>query len=86
MKPALALDGLNNWHGSFAAFGLHQGARSQRNITKPTTSLINRAHRKPVYEAIGRRSRDVFPISTGLVVTRLPLPEHGPCRSGQTGA
>jgi len=46
-----------------------------RDITKLTTSLIDRAHRKPVYETIGRRLRDVFPVSTGLIVAGLARPE-----------
>jgi enamine deaminase RidA (YjgF/YER057c/UK114 family) len=54
---------------------LHAAGGSLRDITKLTTSLIDRAHRKPVYEAIGRRLKDVFPVSTGLVVAGLPLPE-----------
>jgi enamine deaminase RidA (YjgF/YER057c/UK114 family) len=54
---------------------LHAAGGSLRDITKLTTSLVDRAHRKPVYEAIGRRLRDVFPVSTGLVVAGLPLPE-----------
>src|SRR5690349_20391001 len=48
---------------------------SLRDITKLTTSLVDRAHRKPVYEAIGQRLRDVFPVSTGLIVAGLALPE-----------
>jgi enamine deaminase RidA (YjgF/YER057c/UK114 family) len=54
---------------------LHAAGGSLRDITKLHTSLVDRAHRKPVYEAIGRRLRDVFPVSTGLVVAGLPLPE-----------
>ena len=45
------------------------------DVTKLTTSLIDRAHRKPVYEAIGQRLHNVFPASTGLIVGGLPLPE-----------
>jgi enamine deaminase RidA (YjgF/YER057c/UK114 family) len=45
------------------------------DVTKLTTTIIDRAHRKPVYDAIGQRLRDVFPVSTGLVVAGLPLPE-----------
>ncbi len=45
------------------------------DITKLTTTIIDRAHRKPVYDVIGLRLRDVFPVSTGLVVAGLPLPE-----------
>jgi enamine deaminase RidA (YjgF/YER057c/UK114 family) len=45
------------------------------DITKLTTAIIDRAHRKPVYDVIGQRLRGVFPVSTGLVVAGLPLPE-----------
>ena len=54
---------------------LQAAGGSLRDITKLTTSLVDRAHRKPVYEAIGQRLRDVFPVSTGLLVAGLPLPE-----------
>jgi enamine deaminase RidA (YjgF/YER057c/UK114 family) len=54
---------------------LQSAGGSLRDITKLTTTLIDRAHRKPVYEAIGLRLRDVFPVGTGLVVAGLPLPE-----------
>jgi enamine deaminase RidA (YjgF/YER057c/UK114 family) len=54
---------------------LQASGGSLSDITKLTTSLVDRAHRKPVYEAIGRRLRDVFPVSTGLLVAGLPLPE-----------
>jgi enamine deaminase RidA (YjgF/YER057c/UK114 family) len=48
---------------------------SLRDITKLTTSLVDRAHRKSVYDTIGRRLKDVFPVSTGLVVAGLARPE-----------
>jgi enamine deaminase RidA (YjgF/YER057c/UK114 family) len=48
---------------------------SLKDITKLTTCLIDRDHRKAVYEAIGRRLQGVFPVSTGLVVAGLPRPE-----------
>jgi enamine deaminase RidA (YjgF/YER057c/UK114 family) len=54
---------------------LQAAGGSLRDITKLTTSLVDRAHRKPVYEAIGQRMRNVFPVSTGLIVAGLPLPE-----------
>ncbi len=54
---------------------LQAAGGSLRDITKLTISLVDRAHRKPVYEAIGQRLRDVFPVSTGLLVAGLPLPE-----------
>lgn len=56
-----------------AALGSAGG--SLRDITRLTTSLVDRAHRKPVYEAIGQRLANVFPVSTGLLVPGLPLPE-----------
>ena len=61
---------LDNLEAALAAAG-----GSLRDITKLTTSLIDRAHRKPVYETIGRRLRDVFPVSTGLIVAGLARPE-----------
>lgn len=48
---------------------------SLRDITKLTTSIVDRGHRKAVYDTIGRRLRDVFPVSTGLVVAGLARPE-----------
>ncbi len=54
---------------------LQAAGGSLRDVTRLTTSLIDRAHRKPVYEAIGQRLRDVFPVGTGLIVAGLPLPE-----------
>jgi enamine deaminase RidA (YjgF/YER057c/UK114 family) len=57
------------------AAALQAAGGSLRDITRLTTSLVDRAHRKPVYEAIGSRLRDVFPVGTGLLVAGLPLPE-----------
>lgn len=54
---------------------LQAAGGSLADVTRLTTSLVDRAHRKPVYEAIGQRLRDVFPVSTGLIVAGLPLPE-----------
>jgi enamine deaminase RidA (YjgF/YER057c/UK114 family) len=48
---------------------------SLKDITKLTTCIVDRDHRKAVYEAIGRRLSNVFPVSTGLVVGGLALPE-----------
>lgn len=48
---------------------------SLKDITKLTTCLIDRDHRKAVYEAIGTRLQGVFPVSTGLIVAGLPRPE-----------
>jgi enamine deaminase RidA (YjgF/YER057c/UK114 family) len=57
------------------AASLQAAGGSLRDITRLTTSLVDRAHRKPVYETIGSRLRDVFPVGTGLLVAGLPLPE-----------
>ena len=46
-----------------------------KDITKLTTSLVDRAHRAAVYGTIGRRLPNVHPVSTGLVVAGLPAPE-----------
>ncbi|MBL8698270.1 MAG: hypothetical protein JNK67_07855 [Alphaproteobacteria bacterium] len=48
---------------------------SLEHVVKLTTCVVDSAHRKPVYEAIARRLQGVFPVSTGLVVGGLPLPE-----------
>jgi enamine deaminase RidA (YjgF/YER057c/UK114 family) len=48
---------------------------SFKDITKLTTCIADRDHRKAVYEAIGRRLPAVFPVSTGLVAAGLPLPD-----------
>lgn len=61
---------LDNIEAALAAAG-----GSLRDITKLTTSLIDRAHRKSVYETIGRRLKNVFPVSTGLIVAGLSHPE-----------
>jgi enamine deaminase RidA (YjgF/YER057c/UK114 family) len=48
---------------------------SPKDIAKLTTSILDRDHRKAVYETIGRRLAGVYPVSTGLVVAGLALPE-----------
>ena len=48
---------------------------SLRDITKLTTCVIDRGHRKQVYDTIGSRLRDVHPVSTGIVVAGLARPE-----------
>jgi enamine deaminase RidA (YjgF/YER057c/UK114 family) len=57
------------------AAALAAAGGSLANVTKLTTCIIDPAHRRPVYEAVGRRLKDVFPVSTGLVVAGLPLAE-----------
>jgi len=48
---------------------------SLHDITKLTTCIVDRDHRKAVYDTIGRRLAGVYPVSTGLVTAGLPLPE-----------
>lgn len=48
---------------------------SLKDITKLTTSIIDRGHRKDVYGAISRRLPNVYPVSTGLIVAGLPAAE-----------
>lgn len=48
---------------------------SLRDITKLTTCIVDRDHRRAVYDTIGRRLAGVYPVSTGLVTAGLPLPE-----------
>jgi enamine deaminase RidA (YjgF/YER057c/UK114 family) len=67
-QAELALD---NIEAALAAAG-----GTLADITKLTTSIIDSAHRKPVYEVIGRRLKNVFPVSTGLVVAGLPMVEQ----------
>ncbi len=53
---------------------LQAAGGSLRDITRLTTCLVDRAHRKPVYDTVGQRLRDVFPVATGLVVSGLAHP------------
>jgi enamine deaminase RidA (YjgF/YER057c/UK114 family) len=48
---------------------------SLANLTKLTTCVVDRGYRTQVYRAIARRLANVRPVSTGLVVAGLPLPE-----------
>jgi enamine deaminase RidA (YjgF/YER057c/UK114 family) len=50
------------------------GSRRE-HICKIVIYLTDIAYREPVYRAIGRRLRGVFPVSTGLVVSALARPE-----------
>lgn len=54
---------------------LTEAGGSLKGITRLTTSLVDRDHRKAVYEVIGTRLKDVFPVSTGLIAAGLPRPE-----------
>jgi enamine deaminase RidA (YjgF/YER057c/UK114 family) len=48
---------------------------SLANLTKLTTCVVDRGYRADVYRTIARRLPNVRPVSTGLVVAGLPLPE-----------
>ena len=50
------------------------GARME-HLVKLTVYLVDARYREPVYRAIGRWTRGVHPISTGLVVSALARPE-----------
>ncbi len=50
------------------------GARLE-DICKLTIYLTDPRHREPVYRAVGRWLKGVFPVSTGLVVSALARPE-----------
>jgi len=54
---------------------LREAGSSMGSILKITTYIVDPRHRESVYNAIGRRLRGVFPISTGLVVSGLARPE-----------
>jgi enamine deaminase RidA (YjgF/YER057c/UK114 family) len=46
-----------------------------RHITKLVIYLTDVRHREPVYRTMGEYIKDVFPVSTGLVVVALARPE-----------
>ncbi len=57
------------------AAALAAAGASLAHITKLTTSIVDRAHRRDVYRTIRGRLGGVYPVSTGLVVAGLPAPE-----------
>jgi enamine deaminase RidA (YjgF/YER057c/UK114 family) len=48
---------------------------SLASLTKLTTCVVDRGYRAEVYRTIARRFANLRPVSTGLVVAGLPLPE-----------
>lgn len=48
---------------------------SLANLTKLTTSVVDRGYRTEVYRTVARRLANARPVSTGLIVAGLPLPE-----------
>lgn len=45
------------------------------DVVKITLYITDRAHREPVYRAVGRWLKGVHPVSTGLMVAGLAKPE-----------
>jgi enamine deaminase RidA (YjgF/YER057c/UK114 family) len=54
---------------------LHAAGGSLANLTKLTTCIVDRGYRPDVYRVITERIPNVRPVSTGLVVAGLGLPE-----------
>ena len=54
---------------------LSDAGGSLASLTKLTTCVVDRGYRSEVYAVIARRLPNVRPVSTGLVVAGLPLPE-----------
>jgi enamine deaminase RidA (YjgF/YER057c/UK114 family) len=54
---------------------LSEAGSSLDHICRIQVYIVDRAHREPVYQTIGRWLKGVFPVSTGLVVQGLARPE-----------
>ncbi len=54
---------------------LEEAGAKMEHICKITTYITDRAYREPVYNAVGRHLKGVFPCGTGLIVNGLALPE-----------
>ena len=54
---------------------LSEAGSSLDQICRIQLYLVDRAHREPVYQTIGRWLKGVFPVSTGLIVQGLARPE-----------
>jgi enamine deaminase RidA (YjgF/YER057c/UK114 family) len=54
---------------------LREAGSAMEHLVKLTIYLIDPRYREPVYRTIGRWTRGVYPISTGLVVSALARPE-----------
>jgi enamine deaminase RidA (YjgF/YER057c/UK114 family) len=54
---------------------LEEAGSSLDDICKLTVYIDDRAHRIPVYQAIGRHLRGVYPVSTGLIMRGFARPE-----------
>lgn len=54
---------------------LEEAGSELSHICKITVYITDRAYREPVYRAIGKWLKGVFPVSTGLIVQGLARPE-----------
>ena len=55
---------------------LEEAGSELDHICKITIYIIEREHREPVYQAIGKWLKGVYPCSTGLMVKGLARPEY----------
>lgn len=54
---------------------LEQAGGKMEDVCKITTYLTDRSYRKDAYSVIAKHFKGVYPVSTGLVVQGLALPE-----------
>ena len=54
---------------------LEEAGSELSHVCKITIYITDRAYREPVYRAIGKALKGVFPVSTGLIVQGLARPE-----------
>ena len=54
---------------------LEESGAKLEDIVKIVVYLTDIRYRDPVYQVMGRWLKDVFPVSTGVVVTALARPE-----------
>jgi enamine deaminase RidA (YjgF/YER057c/UK114 family) len=54
---------------------LAEAGSSLDHVCRIQVYIVDRAHREPVYQTIGRWLKGVFPVSTGLIVQGLARPE-----------
>lgn len=54
---------------------LEEAGSCLEHICRIQVYLTDRAYRDDVYQAIGKRLKGVFPVSTGLIVDGLARPE-----------
>ena len=54
---------------------LEEAGSKIEHLCKITTYITDRAYRIPVYHAVGKHLKGIFPCGTGLIVNGLALPE-----------